>query len=542
MVGFRGLGVILTISFLVTAFTDYPTGVLADWIGHKWVLSLAYVFYGLSSAFLAFSQNFSNLVIAYVFLALANGQSSGTLQSWFDNSYKTHTSKIDPNKEHYTEFLGRVKKYSMFSGSIFFLIGGYLAFALPNGRRIVFFLQALALFLCAVLFYVFLENKTHKDNEKVRNTSINSQSKSKFIQLLSDGLKFTVSSKLIFLLMISSVLLVATSMVWLNLILFPLYLGYSGSDAGAGTYRWILWFSGGVISMKAGQLANKISAKSWIPKLNALQNTFYIGFTALIIIFIPINPARFKLIGLVLIYLNFVIGYYFLEVHRYLKQKLYLDIIPDEMRNSIYSLLPTLGLLLSAPLILIMSRVLDENGFSVTLGILLLISLVACVIEYLALQYYEPTTTSEIIYDTYQVGSIERVQIPQQWHLSSKIRTVYDDLNEITTTEFIESEKEMDDQNQTEELLYDIMINLKAYASVFEKSNDDGIITESERVDLSLMRNDLLHNAEAIVHSDQILTKTEEEVIDKLKIVMMDLQEEEGRFYENPKLIVHTSI
>ncbi|MHA1449637.1 MAG: hypothetical protein ACTSP4_09485, partial [Candidatus Hodarchaeales archaeon] len=51
-VGYDMLGILISISFIVQAVLDYPTGVIGDWIGQKWLLFSAYISFGLSYAVL----------------------------------------------------------------------------------------------------------------------------------------------------------------------------------------------------------------------------------------------------------------------------------------------------------------------------------------------------------------------------------------------------------------------------------------------------------------------------------------------------------
>ncbi|MFX0092291.1 MAG: hypothetical protein ACFFBD_11060 [Candidatus Hodarchaeota archaeon] len=40
--GYAEAGLLLGLYFLIHAVFDYPTGVLGDWIGQKWILFMAY--------------------------------------------------------------------------------------------------------------------------------------------------------------------------------------------------------------------------------------------------------------------------------------------------------------------------------------------------------------------------------------------------------------------------------------------------------------------------------------------------------------------
>ena len=47
-IGNSGLGIVLFFGFLVQAIFDYPTGVIADWIGQRYVLFFSFLSYSLS--------------------------------------------------------------------------------------------------------------------------------------------------------------------------------------------------------------------------------------------------------------------------------------------------------------------------------------------------------------------------------------------------------------------------------------------------------------------------------------------------------------
>ncbi|MHA2249436.1 MAG: hypothetical protein ACXAD7_03690, partial [Candidatus Kariarchaeaceae archaeon] len=92
-IGYSLAAVYFMFRFLIQAIIDYPTGVLADWIGHKRVILIAYIFhfasFGLIGLYLFIDPPH---VLAYflmvaVLRSVALAQESGALQSWFDNAY-----------------------------------------------------------------------------------------------------------------------------------------------------------------------------------------------------------------------------------------------------------------------------------------------------------------------------------------------------------------------------------------------------------------------------------------------------------------------
>ncbi len=86
-VNFAKLGLLVSIGFVFQAVIDYPTGVISDWLGQKWILAAAYTSHAISFTLLAVvgrideSDVFRLLVIVYLLEAFALAQESGAMQS-----------------------------------------------------------------------------------------------------------------------------------------------------------------------------------------------------------------------------------------------------------------------------------------------------------------------------------------------------------------------------------------------------------------------------------------------------------------------------
>ena len=106
-IGIAQLGMLLAIRFLIQAALDYPSGVLGDWVGHKWVLFTAYLTFALSYVTLVFADSFFSFLIVYSLFAFASSQQSGALMAWFENNYKAATGDTDPERKTYKFFLGK---------------------------------------------------------------------------------------------------------------------------------------------------------------------------------------------------------------------------------------------------------------------------------------------------------------------------------------------------------------------------------------------------------------------------------------------------
>ena len=153
IVNYELLGTLLAVQFLVQAILDYPTGVLADWIGQRWVMVFAYFSYSISFYLLSIATTFEALVIVYAISAIGSSQESGTWGAWFDNNYKVSTEGKDDERKIYRLMQSRMEMLIQISASFVFIIGGFLATYF--GRPIIFQYQALAILIFALLV-VFL--------------------------------------------------------------------------------------------------------------------------------------------------------------------------------------------------------------------------------------------------------------------------------------------------------------------------------------------------------------------------------------------------
>ncbi|MHA2504705.1 MAG: hypothetical protein ACXAE3_17790, partial [Candidatus Kariarchaeaceae archaeon] len=345
---------------------------------------------------------------------------------------------------------------------------------------------------------------------------------------MKEGLAFSFSSRMMVLLVSSSVLIMAAYKVWISLILFVIYFQYAGTDASAGILRWLVWFSFATLAAYAGKLSKKLTVKPWIPRLSLAFSFFYYIVPAVLLFFIPLpNPAEFTLAGSIMIYLLMVIGMFFVATRANLEKKLQLEIIPDDLRNSYYSLIPSLSLLISAFFITIIGSIVTNSGIISGLLAVGAISFVAVFLEFLAIQLYEPSEDIEEedenpLYNIYSIEVYDSLEyrIPTKWKFAKDVELIWDQLLEIAYQDDKVSKDEMD-------LLDHIMIHLKDYGEILERAREDDIITEEEKLELVLARAKLLQKVEEKAKDDSVITEEEEKILDKLKFIIHQLQEEQ---------------
>jgi MFS family permease len=365
LVGYQQLGVLLAISFLIQAIFDYPSGVIGDWIGQRWVLFVAYLGYGLAFGVLFFADSFNYLIIVYILQALASSQMSGAFPSWFENNYKISSGESDKDREIFKFLQGRWTAIGRFAFGLSFLVGGFIAFL--HYRELVFGIQAVIFVILAVVFLVTIKN--------LPGIEIPEKTVKNYFRLMYEGIHFSLTNKVMIFMMLGISFSAGMWIIWGSMILFPLYFSYTGSDAGAASYRFIVFLLGLPGPIFASNLSKKFDIK-WFPRLAFFHVLFF--FTSFIVIFefYPINDnnnTEFQLIPLLLCVIPFVIPSIIFSITEILQSRIFLDLIPDRNRNSVYSLIPTVVLLFNTPSALIGGYLIENSGFTVTLFFLIII-------------------------------------------------------------------------------------------------------------------------------------------------------------------------
>ncbi|MFX0174345.1 MAG: hypothetical protein ACFE9L_20905 [Candidatus Hodarchaeota archaeon] len=304
-------------------------------------------------------------MIVYILAAFTNSQESGALQSWFDNNYKFVTNKIDSDRTIYQIFQGKINMFIRILWAFTILTGGLLATLFF--RETVFAIQSFGMFVLAGLSLIYV-----KDFSGIQKTE---KSIKKYLAIISKGLQFTFTRSYVFLLVAGVCLSGVLWSVWGNMILFPMYYGYTGSDLGVGIFRFLAWINASITAGKAAEISTKLDATKWIPRVEFIVMIGYFGFFAILIFLFPFQDsinfaAIISALGVFLLLDTFA------NISFILRQRLFLDMIPDEIRNSVYSLVPTLTLIISAPVIIIAGNFIGIIGVPVTLVVL---SLFACV-------------------------------------------------------------------------------------------------------------------------------------------------------------------
>jgi hypothetical protein len=218
-------------------------------------------------------------------------------------------------------------------------------------------------------------------------------------------------------LVLGSMIVASAINTWGQLILFPLYFSYLLTDVAVASFRTLAFIPGVAANERSGVWSQKFEPKKWIPRFRLIQAcgfTFYIIMAFIMTIFPPVSEnvemvtlllpfTSLVLIELPLIhvlpvtilFILFSISMFFSGFAEILTQRVLLDAIPSRNRNSLYSLQPTILLLLSIPQIIFFGWFLPNFGFPLTLMGCALISLVGVFVTRFALGLEVPKCEEE---------------------------------------------------------------------------------------------------------------------------------------------------
>ena len=407
--GLTLVGFLVIIQMAVQTALDYPTGALGDWIGQRYVIASALLCYavafGLTSLIVKDTPApFWIYLTIYALFGLGSSQESGAFNAWFDNNYRV-AMPHDKDRKQYGVLQGRLGMVWQVSSTFVLLPGSWLAFF--YGETWVFSLQSVfAVFLAFIVFKLVRDLPGVKD-EKDERRSIG-----EYGSLLKDGFRFLWSSRFVTLIILGEVVLWSTSVSWWHIILFPLYFSFLVTLVAVSAFRTLVFIPQALANERSGVLAKRFEPKKWIPRFRILQFmgvifylvlavivylfpgieagtdpetieffTVLIPFTNLPLIEIPVQTV----VPVTLLFILFVALSLFGAIAGILTQRVMLDVIPNRIRNSMYSLQPTLIMLVSMPLVVFFGWFIPlTGGFFLTFIICAIISLLGVVMIWAA--------------------------------------------------------------------------------------------------------------------------------------------------------------
>ncbi len=400
------VGVLVVIQMVIQMLLDYPTGAIGDWIGQRFIIASAFLSFAAAFFLVSLvnsSTPFALLIVVYVLMGFANSQMSGSFNAWFDNNYRV-AMPGDKDRKQYGVFWGRVGFLFQIVATVILIPGAILATLL--GRAWVFQLQAILCVVIAVTVLIIVRDFKEVEEARERPTM------SEYTALLKSGISFLFSDKFIMYVILGGCVMYSSTTVWGNLILFPMYFSYLITDIAVSSYRTLLFVPGAAAQERSGIWSRRFEPKKWIPRFRFMQlggALFYISFaviwtvlppqvsTEMVQLVLPIAnillleiPAT-SVVPIIFITIAFVFTSFFGGFAEILTQRMLVDAIPNKIRNSIYSLSPTLTMLFAIPQIALFGWLIPVAGFPITLLLIGLIASAGVLLIRKGLSYPKPS-------------------------------------------------------------------------------------------------------------------------------------------------------
>lgn len=456
LVSYREVGIIIAFQFVISAIVNIPTGALSDKIGERWVFFFSAIIFSLSSITLALAKNFVELIISFSLVSVADASKSGGFISWFSNNYK-YRVKEDSTYQLFSEIMGKYGMLNMIGISLSFSIGALMVSIIT--LQDAFYFQA---FLIGIFSFFLL--KHYVNHPKLELTR---KSKGTLTNLV-EGFKFTLTDKTLRIFLIGIIITGGALNFWFKFLSFAMYDLFGKTDTWIGNLRMGEFLLGALLTGIAGFITGKIlNVKKWlsISYLMAYSVLFWGFFLLLLFYGIP-EYFSTTAIGLYLLtYALCTFPFYFQSVLQY---RFFIDLIPDQNRNSISSIIPTLNMIFGAIFSIIGGIMLENYAIQYVFLFLGFVGLLGGIIVVIALFNYKGTpkglTKGKFIFYSPFLGN----------HIVN-VKTIinYSKISETTESrEFIQqiseilTEEAMKDQLITEDeqnLLKTITTDVQAY-------------------------------------------------------------------------------
>jgi hypothetical protein len=319
-----------------------------------------------------------------------------------------------------------------------------------------------------------------------------------YFRYLRGGVTTVARNKTLRLMILGLMVSGAGWAIWSGLLLFPFYASYAFTDAGTALLRASIFVLGalgvgvaGVVSKRIGKL------QKWLAVAVLLTDVlFFVG----IYFILSSNPApsSFSIIPFVFVILAFTIAFGPRYVADVLRPRFYLDVIPDENRNAVYSLIPTLVMIISVFAVPIGGLMIEIWGQEMTILILAVNGLIGSGITAIAIYNHavdKELTTEAIdlccpifpskLIDTQTVVPLS---LPCCWSFDPVTDYIWTQLRETALLDDVISEEEA-------RIIDRIILDVRDFGEVIERTLKDGKIDEKEQASLIQARDRIWINA-----------------------------------------------
>ncbi|UCH05837.1 MAG: MFS transporter [Candidatus Thorarchaeota archaeon] len=390
--GLTAYSFLIVIQMTVQLLLDYPTGGLGDIIGQRYIVSFALLSWGATSFTTSLLQSesaFIPLIVIHILAGVGNSFISGAAEAWFDNNYRL-VATTDPNREQYGVFRGKLFVLRNMIMTLALVPGGLLSSLF--GRRFVIQIQAYIFVLVAAAALFLM-----KDLPGAHITESGESKRQEYVSVLSSGIRFLLRNRFVGFLILGTTLIMSVGTVWGEMLIYPVYFSYLVSDVNVAAFQTALFIPETIGRERSAAISKRFEPKGWLPRSRLLQRTGFafslaffglmylsppslespllelkLPFTEVVLMALP----EAHIIPIVVMILVFVLSSVFSTLAQVLTQRILIDAIPSEIRNSVYSLSPTLSTLFAMPMIVSVGWLVPNVGFPIAMALCAAVSLV----------------------------------------------------------------------------------------------------------------------------------------------------------------------
>jgi len=378
-------GVLIVVQKVVQILFDYPTGTLGDLVGQRWILASAFLTYSVAFyivSLITSSSPFSLFLVVYILMGVAASQESGALESWFDSNYALAVPE-DRDRKQYGVFMGKLAMLLRVSRALVIPLGAFIAVQIA--RAFVFQVQSVICILIAAASVILVRDISfEQENYQSRD------SKSGYFSLLRGSASYLISSPYLKYIILGNTLFMSIGFTWGELIMYPFLYEYLLSDVAVAILMTFVLSVFAIFWERSGVWARRFEPKRWIPRFRFVQSSgalFFWLFALLMLIFPPTSSAS-ELINILIPFTDILIlqipsasiapilliltiwfagGVFFVTV-AILWMRVLIDVIPNRIRNGVYSLLPTLIVMFAIPQVVLIGWLISFSGIPVVLA------------------------------------------------------------------------------------------------------------------------------------------------------------------------------
>lgn len=400
-------GLLIVVQKVVQTLFDYPTGTIGDLVGQRWILASAFLTYSIAFycvSLISSISHFGHYLLVYALMGFAASQESGAIDSWFDSNYTVAVPE-DVNKTQYGVFIGKFAMLLRVSRASVLLPGSIIAVVVA--RSFVFQMQSILCILLAFSAFVLV-----RDIQQVQRKEESRPTKREYVSLLKESTRHVISIPYLKYIVLGNTLFLSIGFTWSELIMYPFLYEYLVSDVAVASLMTIVIVVFAVFWERSGVWAKRFEPESWLPRFRIIQSVgavFFWLFAILMLIF-PQPPIGSELIDVVIPFTDMVIiqmpelsatpvfliliiwfsGGIFFAIAAILWMRVLIDVIPNRIRNGVYSLLPTLVVLAAIPQVALLGWLLPLFGIPPVLIVSGLVSASSVVLLKLGFSHPKP--------------------------------------------------------------------------------------------------------------------------------------------------------